>query len=294
MKNTGQITRAMEAVSATKMRKAQQVALAARPYALAALDILERVSGKVETAHWLLERRPIKKIGLIILTSDKGLCGVLNNNILRAFERFARKNKEHFNNGQCEIITVGKFGANYLKRRGYNVVMEFEDMGDVTDINESEAISKLILDACRDKKYDAIFSVYTNFISTLSQEAVARSIFPLTMEDIRDFVDEIDLVYGNIKRDAESERFSYDYLLEPSPAEILDPLLQKLMEVKIYHMLLEANASEHSARMIAMKNASDNAKDLLNTLQLSFNKARQASITREIAEITGGAAALES
>lgn len=299
--NTGKITRAMEAVSATKMRKAQAVALAARPYAAKALELLEHVSEKTNAQHWLLNARPIEKIAVVLVTSDKGLCGVLNANVLRKFESFIEKTAEGHTSHVVtpprrhpyaffDIISVGRFGASYARRRGYGVVKEFEGIGDIATLGASTPISQYVLRAYEFKQYDAVYAIYANFKSVLKQESVVRQLLPLTKEALREMVRGISskAVIGNPK----SAQYAHEYKFEPSPDEILNTLLPVLVEAQLYHVLLEANASEHSARMIAMKNASENAKELLETLRLTYNNARQAGITREIAEITGGAAAL--
>ncbi|MDP3963653.1 MAG: ATP synthase F1 subunit gamma [bacterium] len=294
--NTGKITRAMEAVSATKMRKAQAVAFAARPYAVHALKLLQKLSGASSVSHWLLEERPRKKIAIMLVTSDKGLCGVLNANVIRKFEKILPELVEGHSDHSAtppDIITIGRFGAKYITRHIGKPIKEFEGIGDIVGIEESRPVSRFLLHAYQFKHYDAVYAVYANFISVLKQESVMRQLLPLTKERLREMA--MGIVLRSAKEDsATGTKYQYEYKLEPNPNEILDLLLPALVEAEAYHVLLEANASEHSARMIAMKNASDNAKDLLEALQLSYNKVRQAGITREIAEITGGAAALES
>ncbi len=299
VQNTGKITRAMEAVAATKMRKAQHVALAARPYSQKALEILGRVSDKTEGMHWLLERRPIRRIALVLVTSDKGLCGILNHNVLRRLEEFIEAHREIIREGGCDFIAVGLYGARHLKRRGYMAVKEFAGVGDFARLEESRPIADFLLEAWRDGVYDEVFAIHTDFISTLKQRAVLRMILPLTKEAIEEIATGVnERLTGHEARSVGTKRersnFFYEYKLEPSPQEVLEMLLPALARVRIHQIILESNASEHSARMLAMKNASDNAEELLDNLRLSFNKARQAGITREIAEITAGAAALES
>ncbi|MDO8557798.1 MAG: ATP synthase F1 subunit gamma, partial [bacterium] len=291
---------------ATKMRKAQHVALAARPYAVHALGLLRRVSHKTEFAHWLLEQRSTRRIALILVTSDKGLCGILNHNVLRRLEEFIEERRDIVREGHCDFISVGLYGARHLKRRGYAVIKEFAGIGDYAKLQESSPIADFLLTSWRDSIYDEVFCIYTDFVSTLRQTAVLRQVLPLTkkaLEEIAGGVSErimdhpvSTLLGGSGIEEAKEEgaRFFYEYKLEPSPEEVLETLLPALVRVRIHQIILESNASEHSARMLAMKNASDNAKELLEELHLSFNKARQASITREIAEITSGAAALET
>src|SRR3989338_2746455 len=189
VKNTGQITRAMEAVAATKMRKAQQVALAARPYAVKALELLSRVSDKTEFTHWLLERRTQERIVVILVTSDKGLCGVLNMNVLRAFERFVHEHREWFENDRCDIVALGRYGARYARRRGYNVAREYEGVGDYAKLEESQPVSGLILEQYRAKQCDAVYAIYTDFISTLKQLAVIKKVLPLSKEQLEEMAE---------------------------------------------------------------------------------------------------------
>lgn len=308
MQNTGKITRAMEAVAATKMRKAQQVALAARPYAEKALELLGRLSGKIEVAHWLLEKRPIERILLVLVTSDKGLCGVLNNNAIRRFETFVKSHADAVRESRCDFVTVGNYGARYLKRRGYALAKEFVSIGDIARLAESQPVSDFVLEGWRARRYDKVFAVYTNFISTLKQSATLQDILPLTKEGIGEIAGGMtsDRAQASSFPSTDSgsraksmgkphtSGFRYEYKFEPSPGEILETLLPALLRVRIYQAILESNASEHSARMVAMKNASDNAEELLEELRLFYNKARQTGITREIAEISAGAAALEN
>lgn len=289
--NTGKVTKAMEAVSATKMRKAQHVALAARPYAAKALELLENLSERTEKKPWLMEARTVKRAALLLVTSDKGLCGVLNANVVRAFEKFTREHHVWFAEHACEIIAVGKFGATFAKRKGYAVRNEYAGVGDIVSLEASKPISSFVLHGYENKEFDILYAVYSNFVSTLRQEVVVRQILPLTEASLREMVGGIST--RPIVHDPRPAMYRYEYRFEPSSQELLEPLLVTLLEVNMYHMLLEANASEHSARMIAMKNASENAEELLDGLRLSFNKARQAGITREIAEITGGTVALE-
>jgi len=294
VKNTGQITRAMEAVAATKMRRAQQVALAARPYAVKALELLSRVSEKTELTHWLLEQRPERRITVMLVTSDKGLCGVLNMNVLRMFERFAAEHREMFEGGKCDIVALGRYGARYARRRGYGIAREYEGVGDYATLEQSKPVSDFLLEQYRAKQCDAAYVLYTDFISTLKQSAVIKKMLPLSKEQLEEIAAGVNT--KNQKptlRENSGSAFSYIYMLEPTPAEVLESLLPALVRVRMHQIILESNASEHSARMLAMKNASDNAEELFGELRLTYNKVRQAGITRELAEITAGAAALE-
>jgi len=285
--NTQQITRAMEAVSATKMRRSQEFALIARPYAEHALRLLGNVSEKTSpTLHPLLEKRRGKKVCLIVITSDKGLCGGYNGGILR-------KAQEYLDNSKfsIDIVVVGKKARDYFKFRNYSLAGEFIGFGDFVRMEETLPVSERILMDWKEKKYSKIVCAYTNFISTLKQAAVIRQILPITKEAIEEIVAGITPERGRYIEQASS--FNYTYLFEPSREKVLDELLPLLVKIKIHHMILEANASEHSARMVAMKNASENAEEILGELNLFYNKARQAAITEQIAEVTAGREAME-
>lgn len=292
--NTQQITRAMEAVSATKMRRSQEFALAARPYAEHALRLLGEVSERtMRKLHPLLEKREGENICLIIITSDKGLCGGYNSAVLRKVQEFINNLK--FN---VDIVVVGKKARDYFKFRKYKLAGEFIGFGDFVKMDETLPVSERILNDWQEKKYSQVVCAYTNFISTLKQEAAIRMILPITKKGIEEIVAAITPERGKYAEQTRDSRlktysFSYQYLFEPSREKVLDELLPLLVKIKIHHMILEANASEHSARMVAMKNASENAEEILGELTLFYNKARQAAITKEITEVTAGHEALE-
>ncbi len=293
IENTRQITRAMEAVSATKMRRSQEFALIARPYAEHALRLLGNVSEKTpEEIHSLLEKRKGNNICLIAITSDKGLCGGYNSAVLRKAHKYVERQKF------ADIITVGKKARDYFKFRNIKIAGEFLGFGDFVRMEETLPVSERILQDWQDKKYSEIICVYTNFVSTFRQEAVIRTILPITQQSIEEIIVAIAPEKGKYAGQAAAgkellAKFNYNYLFEPSRERVLDELLPLLVKIKIHHMILEANASEHSARMVAMKNASENAEEILGDLTLFYNKARQAAITAQIAEVTAGREALE-
>jgi len=294
--NTKQITKAMEMVSAAKMRRSQQVALQSRPYCESALELLGNLSWRAGYKHHpLLVTRPIKKEALIIITSDKGLCGGLNSNIFKKSLRYLEENSDK----EVDIIAIGKKARDYLAWRGYNIRAEFTKIGDLVKVEDTAHIATLIMDLYREKEYDLIAAVYTNFISTLKQEVVLRQVLPISIEGIKEIVSGIIPKQGryaelkdNKKTIEETSFWNYEYKFEPSVKEVLNELLPGLLKIQIYHMILEANASEHSARMVAMKNASENAEKLINELAIIYNKLRQSAITKEISEITAGREAL--
>jgi F-type H+-transporting ATPase subunit gamma len=276
IKNTAQITRAMEMVAASKMRRAQQAVLAARPYAdriRAMLGDLAAMTSPAEEvrAFPVLQRRPVKRIQLILVTSDRGLAGALNTNVIRRAVDFMTRERsepiEHF-----DIVAIGRKGRDFLVRYGWPMIAEFTR---ITDRPSVEAIRPIVELATQDfisGRVDAVFVVYTHFINTLRQEPRVFQLLPIEPPE-------------------ESGAIS-DYIFEPDPATVLEALLPRFLEMQLYRILLEASASEHSARMVAMRNATQNALDLVAELTLTYNKARQAQITREVSEIAAGANAL--
>lgn len=287
IKNTSQITKAMEMVAASKMRKSQEAALMARPYAQAALEILSSVSESTEPQnHILLEKREVKNIGIVAITSDKGLCGGLNSNVIKETLKLMKKN----GGKKVEIIAVGRKAENYFRKIG-NISAVFGKMGDTIELKETLPISNLLINDFKNKKYDKVVAVYTNFISTIKQEVRVKTILPITKRSLEETIEEIEDL-AEIKNGAEYTS-NIEYKFEPSPQEVLEKLLPSLIETQVYHIILESNASEHSARMVAMKNATDSAVEMLGGLNLSYNYLRQQKITQEISEITAGVAALE-
>ena len=284
--NTKQITKAMEMVSASKMRRSQQVALGSRFYCEKALQILGNLSEHTDyNLHPLLKKRPINKAGLLVIASDKGLCGGLNANVLKK----AQKSLEA---RQADVIAVGKRARDFFLWRKINIAESFIGFGDSMKIEEILPIADSLVKWYQEQKYDSVTAVYTKFFSTLKQEAVVRQILPINIESIKEIVAGILPERGRFSDLEQGHYHNYEYLYEPSSESVLNNLLPNLFRIQIYHMILESNASEHSARMVAMKTASDNASDLADGLTLEFNKARQAGITREISEISAGAEAL--
>ncbi|OHB20745.1 MAG: ATP synthase F1 subunit gamma [Parcubacteria group bacterium RIFCSPLOWO2_01_FULL_48_18] len=321
-RNIAQITKAMEAVSAVKMRKSQAVALRSRPYALAALEILKNLSPSTglgagggigvedQTLSPLLEQRPVQKICLVVVTSDKGLAGAFNSNVLRRTLDFIRNNDSILQDPKrsrgteglersrrIDVIAVGKKGRDFLKKRDIRVVDEITGIGDWALPEQTKPIAEKLAKLYAAKEYDEIYVVYANFLSVLKQEVVIEKALPFTKEGIEKRIQEIIPQRGRYSGTPQAlgrtEAKKVSYVFEPSPQDVLKELLPLLLEIQVYHIILEANASEHSARMVAMKNASENASELIDSLTLSYNKARQAQITKELTEITSGAAALE-
>ncbi len=289
MKKSQTVTKAMEAVSAAKMRKAQQTALKGRAYARAAASTLSRLSGSREiAAHPLSTVRSVERALYIVITSDKGLAGGLNSGVLKAAAREIKASG--LDTKDVSIIAVGRKANDYFTARGYRVEAfhpnNTEVSGDVVRSLVNEAAQRFAA-----QSVDKVFIVYQNFVSTFEQRPTLRTVFPLSAEDLRAVVEDITPKKGAFAGDS-SAPTSAVYTLEPSEAEVLNTILPMLASIIVYHALLESQASEHSARMVAMKSASDKAGEKQDELTLQFNKARQAAITREVSEITGGMEAM--
>ena len=285
---THKVTRAMEAVSAVKMRKTQSAAIFGRPYARAALSILARLSGTASLAeHPLMKTRPVEKIALVLITSDKGLAGALNSGVIKA----AAEMVATYPVSAVTVYAYGKKGEEYFARREYRIAEAFENKKDTVDVSVME---KLAEDLSRDfmkETYDEVFVAYSNFKSTFEQIPTVRRLLPLTLTDIEQLVKDIVPVKGKWSELGVIES-PVAYEIEPDENEVLGYLVPRLVAVSLYHLLLESKASEHSARMVAMKNASDKSKEVAYDLTRLFNKIRQAAITREVSEIISGREAL--
>ncbi len=286
---TRKVTKAMEAVSAVKMRKSQVRAISGRPYAAASLSILERLAPSLSAVqHPLTEKREERRAAFIVVTSDKGLCGVLNAAVLK--EATQRIQELGFGKDAVDIFAFGHKAAEYFKRRGYRVVGEYQNISDDISLQSYDQVTDAIVSSYQDECYDRVDIIYTHFRSTFEQTALYRRLLPLSAGAFHDIVKGITPekgLYANGNGAAPSF-----YTVEPAPDEVLNSLLPRLVSVMLYHALLESKASEHSARMVAMKNASDKSRDLSKLLTRKFNKARQAAITREVSEIVGGIEAM--
>ncbi len=288
VKNTQQITKAMEMVAASKMRKSQEAALVARPYAERALEILNNVSQKTEPKrHSLLEKREVKKICLLVVTSDKGLCGGLNSAVIKRTQKVIDLNKDK----EIALITIGKKARDAFKKK-HNIIAEFTNIGDTVELLETTPISRMVIKDYCQGEYDQVIAVYTNFVSTLVQKVACRQIMPITRKSLEEIIEEIEEIKPDVKPEIPTSEIEYKF--EPSPEEVLKKLLPALLEIQAFHIILESNASEHSARMVAMKTATDSAKEMLDDLNLTYNYVRQQGITNQITEISAGVAAMES
>ena len=275
VQNTRKITKAMEMVAASKMRKAQERMKAARPYG----EKIRRLAANLSHANseykhpFLKKMGDIKRVGLIVITTDKGLCGGLNTNVLR----IALNNlKEWEGKGVTDIrvTAIGSKGLGFMQRLGAKVVSNVTHLGDTPHLDKMIGPVKVMLDAFQAGELDAVYIAYTRFLNTMKQEPVLEQLLPLSGEQLR------------------QTDHGWDYIYEPDARAVIDELLVRYVEALVYQSVAENMASEQSARMVAMKAASDNAGNVINELQLVYNKTRQAAITKEISEIVGGAAAV--
>ena len=275
VQNTRKITKAMEMVAASKMRKAQDRMKAARPYG----EKIRRLAANLSHANseykhpFLRKTAEVKRVGLIVITTDKGLCGGLNTNVLR----IALNNLKEWEGKGCRDIRVsaiGSKGLGFMQRLGAKVVSNVTHLGDTPHLDKMIGPVKVMLDAFQAGELDAVYITYTRFINTMKQEPVMEQLLPLSGEAMR------------------PTEHGWDYIYEPDARAVIDDLLVRYVEALVYQSVSENLASEQSARMVAMKAASDNAGNVINELQLVYNKTRQAAITKEISEIVGGAAAV--
>jgi F-type H+-transporting ATPase subunit gamma len=278
VQNTRKITKAMEMVAASKMRRAQERMRNARPYTEKVRNIAVNL-GKANPEYrpaYLIERE-VKQVGVIVVTTDKGLCGGMNTNVLRALTNTM---KEFDSKGvQLSCTPIGMKGFQFLNRIKAKIVSHVTQMGDTPHLEKLIGAIKVQLDAYENGEVDAVYLAYTKFINTMKQEPVIEKLLPLSGERLE-------------QTTAESSEYGWDYLYEPDPQSVVDELLKRYVEALIYQAVAENMASEQSARMVAMKAASDNAKNVIGELQLVYNKTRQAAITKELSEIVGGAAAV--
>jgi len=292
---TKKLTQAMQMVSASKMQKATKLAQASVSYTKLAWEIIKNIRTKTDVSnHPLLSNRPVKKIALILFTTNKGLCGGLNTQIFKKLTHFINERK--INNSDIKLITVGNKGKNFAAR--FFKEMYFADFSysdSTVNFNDITAISKLVIDGYRNKDYDAVYIIYNQFISTINQKAVIRQILPVpSLLEAEEWQKNEKIIEQTETRQTDKISIKKEYVFEPNINFILNNIIPAIINTQIYQILLDANASEHSARMIAMKNATDNASNLIDDLSLTYNSMRQAAITNEINEIATGAEALRS
>ncbi|GAV22209.1 ATP synthase F1 subunit gamma [Carboxydothermus pertinax] len=269
IKSTQQITKAMKMVAAAKLRRSQEMVVASRPYAKRIKDVLARAAGATtDTNHPLLEKREVKSTGYVLITADRGLCGGFNANLIR---KAGNELKEFAN---PKLVTVGRKGRDFFKKRGYEIVGEFTNLGESISFEAARVIAGFIMEKYLDGTFDEVYLVFSEFVNPLVQRPQTVKLLPLEAP--------------------EEEAGGGEYIFEPSADAVLNTLLPKYVEVQVYRALLESKASEHGARMTAMDTATENATEMIAKLTLQLNRARQAAITKEIAELVGGAAALEA
>ncbi|MCO5111657.1 MAG: F0F1 ATP synthase subunit gamma [Nitrospirota bacterium] len=273
--NTKKITKAMEMVSVSKMRKAQERMRAARPYSDKIRNIAAHLGqANPEYVHPFMKVNDSKTAGLIVVTTDKGLCGGLNTNVLRSVTTKLRELQDQ--GVAMEAVAIGNKGLGFLNRVGAKVVSQVTQLGDRPHLEKLIGPVKVLLDAYAEGRINAVYLSYTKFINTVKQEPVVEQLLPLKAETIK----------------ADENQHSWDYIYEPDAQSVIDELLVRYVESLIYQAVAENMASEHSARMVAMKAATDNAGNVIGELKLVYNKTRQAAITKELSEIVSGAAAI--
>jgi F-type H+-transporting ATPase subunit gamma len=284
VKNISQVTRAMQMVAASKMRRAQEQVTATRPYTEKAWQVLSNLAaqrGVDETVHPLLQvREEVKAVGMVLITADKGLCGSYNHAMIQQAWRFI--NELHH---PVELITIGKRGRDTMWRLGQTIVAEFSDLPPQPGLLDITAIARTVMDGFMSGRYDAVYLAHTDFINTLTQRPAIWQLLP-----IRPL--QLGVTPVSEYRGGKIGAATVEYIYEPDPRTILNTVLPRFTELQIYQALLESLASEHSARMVAMRNATENANDLLADLTLTYNRARQEAITNEMLDIAGGAEAL--
>ena len=274
VQNTRKVTRALEMVSASKIRKAQDRMKASRPYARAMKQVIGHLAqANSEYRHpYLVEREEVKRVGYIIVSSDRGLAGGLNNNLFRKVLGDVRQWQDK--GAGVDVVTIGQKASTFFRRIKVDMLASVTHLGDQPRVDQLIGVIKVMLDAYESGKVDRVYLVYNDFVNTMTQRAAFDQLLPLAAGDHLE------------------TRHDWDYIYEPDAQTVLEHVLTRYIESLVYQAVLENVASEHAARMVAMKAASDNASKLIDTLNLVYNKARQAAITQEISEIVGGAAAV--
>jgi F-type H+-transporting ATPase subunit gamma len=284
VQNTRKITKAMEMVAASKMKKAQERMRQGRPYAQRILNItMHAARANTEYRHPLLTRRnEVRRVGAVVITTDKGLCGGLNTNLLRLV---LNQHKAWLEKGiEVEYCTVGNKGLGFVNRMGGKIVSQVVNYGDHPSLERLIGPVKMLIDGYLEGRLDEVHIFSTRFINTMKQDPTHATLIPIPQEWV--------LPGGQVVKDEQVGSGNWDYLYEPDPKSVLDQLLVRYIETAVYQAAADNIASEQSARMVAMKAASDNAKNIISELQLVYNKSRQAAITKELSEIVGGAAAV--
>ncbi len=291
VKSTSQITSALAAISASKANRAQARVQYTRAYAAKAMEILNNLAGSAAAAAhpMLVTRDEIKKIAVILITGDRGLAGPYNTDMVRLAENFTDAIKKDNPDAEIGFITIGKKGLEGMVRRGFEVIASFENLPDPPSVLDITPIAQVAVNDYLDGKVDQVFIAFTNFINMVSREASIKQLLPMKTSDFSNSAMEV--FFGKMDEDVE-DGASKDYSYEPAAELLLDAIVPRFVDLQLYQTLLESLASEHSSRYVAMNNATDNAKALIDDLTLARNKARQSAITAEILDIAGGAEAL--
>lgn len=297
-KNIAQITKAMEMVSASKMKRAQNQALSSRPYNEKMADVITALAevAKDHVDHYLLNDPRVNwnpdqefNILVVLLSTDKSLCGGLNSNLFRGLEGWLKDMKDKYQlppKTKLSFVTVGKKAKEHVLKSNHFLHAEFPTMGDKPHFQDIIPVSKMITEGFQDIKFQMVFTVYMQFVSTISQKLAVKQLLPIETKSI-------ELEATSDDSPPPVDEFKGDYLFEPEPNEIFKDLLPQYIELQLYHVLLESIASEHSARMVAMKNANENAMDIVSDLTLEFNQIRQTKITNELLDVVGARMALD-
>lgn len=297
IKSTRQVTKAMELVAASKMRKAVAHAQALRRYALHAWDILLSVGRAHAQGHPFLVQRKVKRVLAIVFTSDRGLCGSLNVQLMRSLQIYIAKLSELKTYQSIDFITVGRKGHQMLTRQKRDVIATFPSLSSHPTIKDVAPICKLAIDEFSKGTYDHVVLAYTDFLSPVLQQTAVKVLLPFSPSEVRDVLSDIQEQRRKTKEEQEMHHMDMgkvqEYIFEPSPTEVLEVILPQLTETQVFQAVLESVASEHSARMVAMRNASDAASDLLDDLTMTYNQTRQANITAELAELSAAKASLD-
>ena len=285
VRNISQVTRAMQTIAASKMRRAEEMVSASRPYAQKAFEVLNHLAqqaGPTGQLHPLLTERPVERVGVILITSDRGLAGPYNSNMIRTAGQFIREVGK-----PTSIITVGRRGNDAMRRTRQNVIADFsKQIPDRPGLADTLPIARIVIDDFLTGNYDEVYLAYTDYVNTLIQNPVVKRLLPLLPDNTENQAMAEHAVGGQ-------RTLAQAYIYEPSPERLLDVVLPRFTELQIYQAILEAQASEHAARMVAMRSATESANELIGSLSLTYNRLRQQSITMEILDIVGGVEALK-
>lgn len=274
----------MEMISAVKMRKAVQSVVAIRPFALCAIELLKQLDVAIKGgSHPLLTVRPVKKELYVLITSNRGLCGAFNTQIGRKLRQILAEDTDR----EQVFITLGKKGEMAVRRLGKEIIASFPDVIGAPTVEGMRAVARVIVEEFEFERVDRVVMVYTDYISVMTQEVKVRGLLPVAIKDTKKALNEM-----SSGTSEEKEKLQAEYIIEPSPKKVLWKMIPRLIEMELYHAVLESNASQEAARMMAMRNATDAAKDMVSDLTLAYNQIRQGKITQEIAELSAGMAAV--